>query len=767
MATVKAQAVLRNAHPQPLTARAAEFFGRVGWISQRMAYAGPVMRQVHPDTRPRRSALDAAGCLAAIDRPYAGLGLVRFRRLTNIDPSNAGGHGRVPAHSPVAEKTCPRHLVVAVDYLGMTYRGPTFRSRHAFERMLGLAALASTRRAGYRTTMNLLRRLALPLIALVFVIALPLRRRKRRLALRKSGWAELRLTGEVSQTRPERDVAQSFVRRLLKRKDPPRVVLARLRRFVDEIISDSYAKGVLVRVGPLGGGWAAATAIHGELLRLKEAGRHVVVHLEGNVDNRQALIATVGTRITMTPSATLSAAGVASAGLFLRDTLEQLGVRVEATSHGRYKSAPEQFTRVDRSEADLEQTRAIVDQFDDALIARIMAGRVLNRADAEALVDRAPMVGTHAKEAGFCDEIARDEDLLETIRSVDGGEALPTPVGAGRYLSDRTIAPLWPTRRYVGIVKVHGPIIDQPGSLPLPDQQVAAAEAVVDDLRAALSDTKIGAVVLHVDSRGGSVTASDVIYSAVRRLNQEKPVVACFGDVAASGGYYVACGARAIFASPLTLTGSIGVFGLVPTWAKLTERWNVGHDVLKNRQHAAMYDPWSGFDDEARAHAQREVSAMYDTFIDLVAGSRELTKEEVDTVAQGRVWTGVDARQHRLVDDLGGFAAAIEHAKAEAGGRFNADPVVVAAKGPMPRPAPYDPDQPAAPRRWLGVASLDGDPRAGLDGTRWMTPSLLSGAAPLIGEILSGPPLLGELLTLAASARGRRILAYAPVISPV
>ncbi len=607
--------------------------------------------------------------------------------------------------------------------------------------------------------MNILRRLIFPLTACVLLIALPLRQRRRRLALRKSGWAELRLTGDVFEVRPERDVTQAFVRRLLKRKDPPRVVLSRLRRFVDEIVADGYARGVLVRIGALGGGWAAAAAIHAELIRLKEAGRQVVIHLEGNVDNRQAMIATAGTRVTMTPSATMGAAGSAAPGLFLRDALDKVGVRIEATSHGRYKSAPEQFTRVDRSDEDAEQTRAIVDQLDDALVSGLMAGRVLNRADAEALVDRAPMVGTQAVTAGFCDQIVRDEDLGDAIRAVDGSESTPAPVGAGRYLQDRTVPNLWPRRRYVGVVRVHGPIIDQPARLPLPDQQVAVADAVVDDLRAALADAKIGAVVLHVDSRGGSVTASDAIYSAVRRLDQEKPVIACFGDVAASGGYYVACGARSINASALTLTGSIGVFGLIPTWAKLTERWGVGHDVLKNRKHAAIYDPWAGFDDEARAHAQEGVSAMYQTFIELVAQARGLKTDEVDAVAQGRVWTGKDARQHRLLDDLGGFPTAVEHAKAEAGGLFADDPVVVSAKGPMSRPPPVGAPVDGSALLRADATLLDGDPTAGGGDLLTRLGWTALGPSPVLAEILA--------LTAASGAGGYRVFAYAPVTSPV
>ena len=620
--------------------------------------------------------------------------------------------------------------------------------------------------------MTILRRLFFPVSALLLLVVWPLRHRARRRALHASGWTELRLSGDVSELRPQRDVAQTFVRRILKRKDPPRVVLSRLRKFVDEMITDPYAKGVLVRIGALSGGWASAAAIRDELMRLREAGRQVVIHLENNVDNRQAMIAGAGTRVLMTPSGTMGAVGSASNGVFLRDTLDRLGLLIEAPSHGRYKSAPDQFTRVDRSEADEEQTRTLVDQLDDALLTSLMAGRVLNRADAEALIDAAPMVGGHAHKAGFCDAIARDEELGEALRQADGSDDAPRTVGAGRYLELRTIPKLWPVRRRVGVVRVHGPIIDQAGRFGLPDQEMAVTETVVDDLRAALADPKIGAVVMHINSRGGSVTASDAIYAAAARVNQEKPVIACFGDVAASGGYYVGCGARAIVASPLTVTGSIGVFAMIPTWKKLTERWAVGHDVLKNRKNAGLYDPWAGFDDETRAQAQREVSAMYDTFINLVAESRSLDVDDVDAVAQGRVWTGRDARQHRLLDDLGGFPAAVELAKSEAGGQFNPEPVIVTAKGPQSRPGPHDPDRPPARRRWLGARASSFDAAGGLlDGDGRPAAALAPGWTVLAAAGLLGgfDPVALETLALLAAPAGRRtrILAYAPIIAPV
>jgi protease-4 len=247
------------------------------------------------------------------------------------------------------------------------------------------------------------------------------------------------------------------------------------------------------------------------------------------------------------------------------------------------------------------------------------------------------------------------------------------------------------TKKHIGVVEVHGAIVDTGSPYLTYVDRLAVQQAVVNDLRAALEDPGIGAVILHVDSRGGSVTASDAIWSAVKRLDREKPVIACMGNVAASGGYYVACGARSIVCSPLTITGSIGVYAMYPVWPELARMIGVNHDVVKNRLHAAMYDPWREISEDARAHADREVAAMYDAFIGLVAEARGKTKEEIDAIAQGRVWSGRKAKALGLIDGLGGMEEALERAREAAPGvSFEEEPVLVHSWRNQGRPPPPD-----------------------------------------------------------------------------
>jgi protease-4 len=539
-----------------------------------------------------------------------------------------------------------------------------------------------------------------------------------------------------------------IVRRFLRREEEPRVVLSRLRKFTDEMIADPYAKGLLVRIGALGGGWASAVHIREQIDRIREAGKSILIHITAHAGNREFLIAAGGTHLLLTPPGALAAVGAAGSTLFLRDTLEKAGIKFEVASRGRYKSAPDQFTRTSRSATDLEQTKALIDEFDGTLIKSIASGRGIAEDDAKALLDRAPIVGTTAQKLGFCDGVARDEDLPEEIRALDGADKAPTPLGAGAYLALRDLPPLISRRKKrVGIVEVHGAIVDRGSPYTPYFERMAVQQAVVDDLRAALADPRIHAVVLHVNSRGGSVTASDAIYAAVRRLNEEKPVVACFGEVAASGGYYVACGARAIVSSPLTITGSIGVFAMYPLWPELGRWLGVHHDVVKNRLHAALYDPWRELEEDARRHADEEVGAMYDLFVSLVAEARGKTREQIHEIAEGRVWSGRAAHGIGLVDGLGGMVEAIERAQSAAGGgRFESDPMLVRSRRMRNRPDPYDPERKQKKKKTA---------RADL-------PELA-----LLSELFAGAPggpLLRELALLAVStSRALPICAYSPI----
>lgn len=583
--------------------------------------------------------------------------------------------------------------------------------------------------------MRPLRSLADVLSSLARTIAWPARRLAADRVIKKHGWVEVLVGGQVHAHRP-RERLPPMLLRLLRRKEEPRVVLSRLERLVDELIADRHARGLLVKLQPIGGGWVDAVTIRAALDRLRAAGKQVLIHIGAEAGNRELLIATAGTRVLVPPASPIAAVGAAGSTLFVRDALAKAGVKLEVAAKGRYKSAPEQFTRMSRSETDLEQTRALVDALDGELLQAIASGRAIGLDRAQAMVDRCPMLGTEAEASGLCDGVAHDEDLLEEVKGLAGSAKVPELVPAGGYLRARELRPPFAWRKKsVGLVEVHGAIVDRGSPYLSHLERLAVQEAVVNDLRAALEDPQIGAVVLHVDSRGGSVTASDAIYAAVRRLDREKPVIACFGNVAASGGYYVACGARAIICSPLTITGSIGVFAMFPLWPKLARWLGVNHDVVKNRLHAAMYDPWKELGDEARGHAEREVTGMYDRFVDLVATARARPHEEIAAVAEGRVWTGRAAKDIGLIDGLGGISEAIARARTAAGRvRFEDEPVLVRSWHSQPRPHP-----PEARASELGVLLelMRGAP--GAEVARELLALVLTRSAPTLPIVAHAP----------------------------
>ncbi|MBK8010753.1 MAG: signal peptide peptidase SppA [Deltaproteobacteria bacterium] len=518
-----------------------------------------------------------------------------------------------------------------------------------------------------------------------------------------------------------------MVRRLLRRREMPRVVLWQVHHVIDALIADPEAKGVLVYLGSTVCGWAHADALRAELERARTAGKIVLVQAETHVANREALIASGGTKLIMTPPGLFTAIGTSTSGLFYRAVLARLGVQVEVASAGQYKSAPERFTRDDRSEADLEQTTRLIDQFDARLASAWSVFRGVELDTAIAHFDRAPLIATRALELGLIDGLARDDEILKALDELgspgpivedrgpksdknaqkrrdqrgrrdqqsrrDRRDRADAPVAASTYLQSQTIPPLFRRpRKRIGVVEVHGAIVDTAPFPSPPGAKTAIAKHVVDDLRTAGEDDTIAAVILHVNSRGGSVTASDQIFGAVRRLNQTKPVIACFDEVAASGGYYVACGARKIFAVPLTITGSIGVFALTPIFEDLIETLGLGHDLIKNRRNAGIYDVFRSRSEDERQHARDQVQALYALFIDLVARARTLDTDSAEGWASGRVWTGQDALERKLVDGLGGLEEAFAHAKEVADGtRFEPEPEIVHAPRPnMMRPPPVD-----------------------------------------------------------------------------
>jgi len=520
----------------------------------------------------------------------------------------------------------------------------------------------------------MLRLLLLPFRWLLYGLGAGLRALRRR---KLKGWVELELAGPVHRHPSARPDAQAILRRLQGRPEPPSIELPAVRRFVKGL-QGSAVRGVLVRLRDAELDWTTAAELRGLLKSIRDGGRTVLVHAPRPLGDLDALVASGGSRILTGPAGGFEALGSKSRGVFLRGLLDRIGIRFEAISAGMYKSAPDALTRHERSEADRTQIATLLRGRDLALVEALAESRGQSEDEIRRHLEEGPFDPEAAQARGLLDGCCRDEALPAHIED-------DAPAPAGRVLAGLPRPrPRLRRRPRIAVVRVNGAIVDK---APRIGRGMAAEQDVVQALRAAQEDRRVAGVIVAIDSGGGSVTASDGIFGAVQRLKDAKPTVALMEGAAASGGYYVACGASAIVAEPDTLTGSIGVFGVLPTWPELLARIGVGTDAVHELAMANLTDPNRALDPESRARVQRQVDSLYQRFIQLVADRRGRSVEQIHEVAQGRVWSGRDAHTVGLVDGLGGWDEAWQRVERATGRRVDAEPLSLAGKT-GPRPAP-------------------------------------------------------------------------------
>ncbi|WP_277242465.1 signal peptide peptidase SppA [Mycolicibacterium obuense] len=382
--------------------------------------------------------------------------------------------------------------------------------------------------------------------------------------------------------------------------------------------------------------------------------------------------------VWMQPSGTVGLVGFATSALFLRDALDKLGVEAQFTARGEYKSAANLFTQDGYTEAHREADTALVNSLRSQVWEAVAASRGIDPDALDGLADRAPLLRDDAVTAKLVDRIGFRDEAYTRIAELAGAPADDSEAASRLFLSRyaRTNRPSMPTpplpgrsRRGIAVVTLAGPIVSGKGR---PVSPLGAASAGGDTIAAALrqagADDDVAAVVLRVDSPGGSVTGSETIWREVVRLREQgKPVVASMGAVAASGGYYVSMAADAIVANAATITGSIGVVTGKLVARELKDRLGVGSGTVRTNANADAWSSNAPFTDEQQAHVEAEADLFYTDFVHRVAEGRGMTPEAVDAVARGRVWTGADALERGLVDELGGLRTAITRAKALAG----------------------------------------------------------------------------------------------------
>jgi protease-4 len=527
-------------------------------------------------------------------------------------------------------------------------------------------------------------RLVALLVRLLFYPLLWLRRSR---AALPSGWVALELKGAVE------DIAAP--RRFWERRRHPSMSLHALNDLARELALDPRARGLVVTIQDARFGMATATSLRQIFARIREADRAVLVYLPYGGGTKECFVAFAGTEVLVGPQATLSPVGFAVTTTYLRQALAKAGVVPEVLARGRYKSAGESLVRDTMSEPQREQLEALVELFYRRLVEAMASGRRMNEARAKELVDRAPYMGADAVNAGLADAAVYDDGLLERL-SPSGSKGL---VPAARFLERRglRLGALRPAG-VIGVIRVHGAIVHA-GAAPW---MTATDDRVMSAIRRAREDTRVLGVLLHIDSPGGSALASDRMHHELARLAKEKPLVACMANVAASGGYYVAAAAHAIVAQPTTITGSIGVVAARLVLEPLLARLGVSTEVVKRGAHADLARPTRPLTPEEREVLEREIEGVYRAFVGVVAEGRRKSVEEIEALAQGRVWSGADAHARGLVDELGGFDKALDLVRARVGkGGERAEPVVIRpARRPVSREE-RDLGRAAASFEWL------------------------------------------------------------------
>ncbi|MDH3652843.1 MAG: signal peptide peptidase SppA [Myxococcales bacterium] len=487
---------------------------------------------------------------------------------------------------------------------------------------------------------------------LLCVPLLPLWAIARSLSRPRGRWIVVRLKPRLIEARQP----VPWLRRLLDAETLRRTSsLAAVRRLADYAIRDPRIEGVAFVLPPLQGGWSVCSGLREQILRLRDEGKRTCVLLPRGGGHREVYIASAAERIYLAPQGTVTLLGLSAQSHYMKPMLDRIGVEVEPFARKEYKTAAERMSRESMSEPQREQVQALIDGHTAALLDALSQRIGTTPEQTRTLFEEGVFRGQNAIDARLVDALAYEDELPEKLGVADDKKKKTGLIEGGRYLAFKEARLFRPLRRepYIAVVTVKGAISESGAPM-------GRRASIVAALRHARQDRRALGVLLWVDSPGGSAEASDLIHREVVRVREKKPVVAYFGEVAASGGYYVAAHANAIVAQPLGLTGSIGVVSARLLASQLLDRVGIRTEVLRTGPHADIYSPHRPLSEEERSLMNRELDAFYESFVALVADGRGRTVDEIEPLARGRVWLAADAHRHGLVDRLGGMDQALE-----------------------------------------------------------------------------------------------------------
>ena len=432
--------------------------------------------------------------------------------------------------------------------------------------------------------------------------------------------------------------------------------VARLRG----IARDDKVKALVVTFDGLGGGWGTLQELRDELLAVRAAGKKVYAYMVSGT-GRDYFVASAAHKIYVDPAGGVRLVGMAGTTIFFKGAFEHIGVAPQFEKIAEYKSAPEQFTETGPSPTAAKMNNELFDSLWDQFLSQVADSRKLTKDELRALVDGGPYsAGDLAANTKLVDAVAAPDKISELVMA-DIGKVIPV---GGRA----TERPERWKRPGIAIIYVDGDITDgESRSIPLIGQSLAGGETLVNAITAARANPDVGAIILRIDSPGGSALASELVSREVFATRGVKPILCSFSDLAASGGYFIAAGCDVIFAKPMSITGSIGIFYGKFDLSGLLAKVGITTDTYKRGKRAdveSLYRPYSA---EERSVLMDKLKYMYGRFVGAVAEGRGMKKDEVDNIGRGHVWSGTMAKGIKLVDRFGGLGDAIDEAKQRMG----------------------------------------------------------------------------------------------------
>ncbi len=453
---------------------------------------------------------------------------------------------------------------------------------------------------------------------------------------------------------------QDLIGSLLRRRQR---TLIDLLTTIGKAQADQRIKGVIVRVSALDIGWGKAQDIRDALLEFKKSGKPLLALLqqEASGSNKEYYLASTADRVYLSPSVTAPLNGLAASFIFLGGVWEKLDIQMDVEKIREYKTFGDMLANKEMSAAHREMANALLDSLDAQFVAGLAQNRGLEPEAVRTLITQCPVSPAEFETARLSDGTRYLQDLHDEI----GGEQTPL-VEMDDYAKVDAASLGLGVGPKIGVVYGVGAIVTGEGGTGIQGETMGAA-SVGQALEDASDDEAVRAIVFRIDSPGGSALASDLVWRATQEARKKKPVIVSMSDVAASGGYYAAAGASRILAQPGTLTGSIGVVFARPNIKGLLARLGITTEIITRGPFATLEDLTTPLTPEGRQKLVAEMDHIYEVFVDRVAKGRGLTAERVNDIGRGRVWTGAQAKENGLVDELGGFVAATQAAKAAAG----------------------------------------------------------------------------------------------------